>query len=100
MIGVSVIHSEEQLQDNLCKIKILQVLRPVLVTFLVLSWFLEILFYWNLSWQIQIYVYDIILIANIFNWVNCIYVSTWKDDHFSSYLVAFYSTAEGFALLF
>lgn len=28
MIGVSVIHSEEQLQDNLCKIKMLQVLRP------------------------------------------------------------------------
>lgn len=45
------------------------------------------------------YVYDIILIANIFNWVNCIRVSTWKD-HFSSYLVTFYSTAEDFALLF
>lgn len=46
------------------------------------------------------YVYDIILIANIFNWVNCTYVSTWKDDQFSSYLVTFYSTAEGFVLLF
>lgn len=72
MIDVSVIHSEEQLQDNLCKIKVLQVLRPVLLTFLVLSLFLEILFYWNPSWQIEMYVYDIILIANIFNWVNCI----------------------------